>query len=231
MKKIFTIFALAALTFTASNAQELKIGAKAGVNLSSLGGDKVPGIDTKGKIGLHLGGVGVYMFSDKFGAQAELLYSSFGGKQEFNFSEEGFTDISEETTKLNYLSLPLMGKYYVTESLSFEAGPRIGFLLSANSEFEDTFTFDGETETESGEVDISKGINGLDLGFNIGASYELESGLFFSLRYTLGLSNIYDSGSVFADIDEDGDIIDGIGTFSQQNNAFQISVGYFFLND
>lgn len=227
MKKICTIFALAALTFTATNAQELKIGAKAGINLSSLGGDKVPGVENEGKIGLHLGGVGVYMFSDKFGAQAELLYSSFGGKETVSFGDDG---TYESKAKLNYLSLPLMGKYYVTESLSFEAGPRIAFLLSANEEFEDTFTdFEGEVEIESGEQDISKGINGLDLGFNIGASYELESGLFFSLRYTLGLSNIYDSSAVF--VDEDGDIFNDIGTFTQQNNAFQISIGYFFLND
>ena len=229
MKKIFTILALSALVFTSVNAQDLKIGAKAGVNLSSLGGDKVPGIENEGKIGLHLGGVGVYMFSDKFGAQAELLYSSFGGKQTSSFSSESFSFTDESKVKLNYLSLPLMGKFYATESLSFEAGPRIAFLLSANEEFEGSETFDGETESFSGEEDISKGINGLDLGFNIGASYELESGLFFSLRYTLGLSNIYDSSAFF--VDEDGDVLDDIGNFTQQNNAFQISIGYFFLND
>ena len=227
MKKISTIFAIVALTFTVTNAQDLKIGAKAGVNISSLGGDKIPGLENKSKIGLHLGGVGVYMLSDKFGVQAELLYSSFGGKQTESFSDEDGSYTYESKTKLNYISLPLMGKFYATESLSFEAGPRVAFLLSANEEFEETDTFDGETETFSGEADISKGIKGLDFGFNVGASYELESGLFFSLRYTLGLSNIYD-GVLF---DGDGDIIDDLGSFTQKNNAFQISVGYFFLND
>ncbi len=214
MKKIITILAITALGFTTANAQDIKVGAKAGINISSIGGDGTE--DSSSKIGLHLGGVGVYMFSEKFGAQAELLYSSFGAKDEESGSDEFGSFEETEKIKLNYISLPLLGKYLVSNAFSLEAGPRIAFLASAKSEFEFTETEDGETFSDSDTEDISEFVNGVDLGFVLGGTYTLESGLFFSARYSLGLSNI---------IDEAG------SNFSQQNNAFQISVGYFFLND
>lgn len=214
MKKIITILAVTALVFTTADAQEIKVGAKAGINISSIGGDGTE--DSSSKIGLHLGGVGVYMFSDKFGAQAELLYSSFGAKEEESFSEDGFNSEFTSKTKLNYISLPLLGKYLVSDEFSIEAGPRVAFLASAKSEFEFTESDGDESFSESGTEDISNFTNGIDLGFVVGGTYTLETGLFFSARYSLGLANIID---------------DAGSNFSQQNNAFQVSVGYFFLND
>lgn len=195
MAFIFTVFQFA-------QAQELTFGVKGGVNLASLGGDVESG--AKGKLGLHLGGLAEYMLSDEFGIQGELLYSSLGGKYEE--SEEGFS--VEAETRLAYLSLPIMGKYYVTEAIALEAGPQFSFLLSAEEEF--TAEFDGETESDT--EDIKEFTNSLDLGFGIGGSYNTEGGLFFGLRYVLGLSNIY------KDADD----------FSVQNNVLQISAGYKF---
>ncbi|RZJ55928.1 MAG: PorT family protein, partial [Flavobacterium sp.] len=38
---------------------------------------------------------------------------------------------------LSYLNVPIMAKYYVIEKLSLEAGPQIGFLLSAKNQVDD----------------------------------------------------------------------------------------------
>ena len=203
MKKLILTAAFSILIFQFNQAQELTFGVKGGINLASLGGDVGPG--AKGKMGFHLGGIAEYMLSDEFGVQAELLYSALGGKFEENDEEFSI----EEKTKLSYITLPIVGKYFVTEEIALEAGPQFGFLVGAESEF--TATFNGETE--SGTEDISKGVNGLDLGFGLGGSFNTEGGLFFGLRYVLGLSNIYK---------------DAEGGFSVNNNVFQASAGYKF---
>jgi hypothetical protein len=211
-KKI--ILVLSVFMCIVTKAQDLKVGAKAGINFSRVGGDDTE--DYSGKIGLHLGGVGVYMFSDKFGAQAELLYSSYGAKLEKSESNDFGSFEETQTSKLNYISLPLLAKYMVSDEFSIEAGPRVAFLSSAKTDFEVSETDEDGTFSESGSEDISDEISGIDLGFAIGGSYLLENGLFFSLRYSLGLSNIYDSTNA---------------NLSQQNNALQFSVGYFFFED
>ena len=126
MKKLLLTAVFAVLTIASINAQEF--GAKAGVNFASLNGDE----DFDGRTSFFVGGVVEFEISESFSLQPELLYSSQGAKS--SFSEEGF-DI-ESTIKLDYLNIPIMAKYYVTEGFSIEAGPQIGFLLSAKAEYE-----------------------------------------------------------------------------------------------
>ncbi|RMB57394.1 PorT family protein [Dokdonia sinensis] len=209
MKKIlFTILCVG--TFIATQAQEFNFGAKAGVNLASIGGDDTDDLD--GRTSFHLGLTGTYMLSEQFALQGELLYSSVGAK----FEENGDGFSGESVTKLDYLSIPLLGRFFVTEGFSLEAGPQISLLLSAKEEFDFSDSFEGEVISESGEEDVDEFINGLDLGFALGTTYELDMGVFLSARYVLGLSNINDFD------DDDGD------DFKNQNNVLQVSVGYKF---
>lgn len=201
MKKLQIATITFLLAFTVQ-AQDIVYGAKAGINFASLNGDVES--EASGRTSIHLGGFGEYMLTDQIGLQAELLYSAQGNK--LDISSDGFTE--ESTLKLTYLNIPLLGKYYFTENISVEAGPQIGLLLSAENEF--TFTdSDFPEDNESGTVDIKDGLNGLDLAFAIGGTYKLDSGLSFSLRYNIGLSNINSEGSA-----------------SAQNAVFQISAGY-----
>ena len=188
MKKLSTLLLIASISLTAVYAQEITIGAKAGLNFATLQPDLS---DPATRTSLHLGGMAEISINEMFSIQPELLYSAQGAKDKSD---------DDEVFKLSYLSLPIMVKYYVMEGLSIEAGPQIGFLLSA--EVED----DGET------YDLKDDTKGLDFGFSIGAGYKLESGLNFGLRYYLG--------SDVNDISEDSDQF--------KNRVFQISVGYFF---
>ena len=189
-----------------SNAQGIKVGAKAGLNLSTVNGDDLD--DAKSLIGFHLGAVAEISIADKFSFQPELLFSTQGAK-----AEGGDVDYSyEQKTKLNYLIIPLMAKFYLVKGLSVEAGPQVGFLMSAKAEGEETDSFGGVTETFEYDEDIKDDIKGTDIGINVGAGYKLDSGLFFNARYNIGLSNIseYDNGDI-------------------KNGVFQFSIGYFFL--
>jgi len=96
-----------------------------------------------------------------------------------------------------------MAKYYATEALSIEVGPQVGFLVNAEEEFE------GET------FDIDEGTHGVDFSLNFGLGYKLASGINFSARYNLGLSNVFDFEGEGQDVDV-------------KNSVFQFSIGYFF---
>jgi hypothetical protein len=130
------------------------------------------------------------------------LYSAQGASQKSSFDEFEF----EANINLDYLNLPLMAKYYVAEGFSLEAGPQVGFLMSAKAKV----SGGGESEEE----DIKDSVKGINFGVNFGVGYKLDSGLNFGARYNLGLSNDNDD-SEFPDD-------------TYKNSVIQLSVGYFF---
>jgi len=192
MKKLLFIAVFTAVGLMSANAQT-SFGVKAGVNLANGAGDVE---DAETKLGLHIGGFAEFMFTEKFAFQPELLYSMQG----YKFEEDG----AELKTKLDYVNIPLIFKYYVTESLAIEAGPQVGFLVSAKGEI--------EAGGESEDFDIDEGYNSLDYGINVGLSYTLDMGVMFGARYYYGI----------ADIDDTSDDID------EKNSVIQLSVGYKF---
>ena len=216
MKKLFIItMTLAAFTL---QAQDVTFGAKAGLNFSNLSFDYPSGVDmpdTDSRTSIHLGITAEVSISDNFSVQPELLFSSQGAKSDYS-DNDGFYDYkSESALKLNYLLIPVMAKFYLSDAFSLEAGPQIGFLVSAKSDFESTETdiVNGVTETYSDTEDVKDGFKSTDFGLNFGVGYKLESGLNFGLRYSLGLTNLDDP-----DVDN----------FSTSSRNFQLSVGYNF---
>lgn len=157
---------MAVFAFGLANAQDVKFGVKGGLNLSSLTGDIE---DAKSLIGFHIGGFAEIKLTDKFAIQPELLYSTQGSKMK----ETVFTESFEYNNKLDYLNIPVMAKYYVTEAFNVEVGPQIGILLSAK--------VDGE--------DYKDEVKSVDFGLGFGAGYNFTENLSLGLRYNLGLSN------------------------------------------
>jgi opacity protein-like surface antigen len=186
MKKII-LSAVAVLVFGFANAQ-VKFGAKAALNVATLNGDFE---DASSLIGFQIGGFAEIKVSEKFAVQPELLYSAQGA------SFDG-GDIN-----LNYLNIPVMAKFYVADAFSLEAGPQIGFLLSAKNDGEDTKDFYSST----------------DFGINLGAGYDFTENLSVGLRYNFGLSNVADFGDLEDFIGED---------ISANNGVFSVSLGYKF---
>ena len=157
MKKIFILAVVALLSTTAMTAQTT-FGAKAGLNFSNLTGDDISDLD--GRTSFHLGLIAEIMFSEKFGIQPEVLYSAQGAKE------------GDETLKLDYINIPVLLKYYVTNGLSIEAGPQVGFNVVAEAEGADI----EDVET--------------DIGAGLGLGYTTPQGLFFQARYNFGFSEI-----------------------------------------
>ncbi|QYJ68229.1 porin family protein [Flavobacterium litorale] len=164
MKKILlSAVAVIALGVTAQ-AQEIKFGVKAGLNIADLGGDA----ETNGsRTGLHIGGLAEFKLTETFSVQPELVYSMQGAK-----SDNGVG--GEFDLNLDYINVPIMAKYYVMEGLSIEAGPQIGFLMGAE--------FDGN--------DVKDNYKSIDFGLGGGVAYDLPMGVFFQARYYAGMSSI-----------------------------------------
>lgn len=196
MKKVLFLVAVMLLSVSAVSFAQAQFGLKAGVNIANATGDDVEDADSR--LAPFFGAFVNLGLGEKLAFQPELLYSMQGAKT--SWSEDGMdVDVTE---KLNYLNIPLMLKYNVGGGLNLQAGPQLGLLLSAESEWE----MGGESDTE----DSKDAYKGMDFGFNIGAGYDFGP-LGVDLRYNLGLSNIADY--------EDGDV---------KNSVIQIGVSYAF---
>jgi len=196
MKKVLSLVAVLALLSTATFAQ-VKFGAKVGTNISniSMSSDAGFSLDTKSRVGFLVGGFAKFELSEAFAIQPELMFAQYGYKVDMEF----FGETISGTETANYLAIPVMAKYYFG-GFNLQAGPQLGFLMSANAEA------DGETEDTKGDY------NSIDLGLSFGAGYDLEMGLGFDLRYNTGLTNIAK--------DAEGVTV--------KNNAIQIAVNYTF---
>ena len=185
MKKIIlTVSAVFAFGFM--DAQETKFGVKGGVNFATLTGDAE---DVSMKVGFNVGGFVEIKVSDKFSVQPELLYSTQGARTEIS-EFDGFN--FDAKVNLGYLNIPIMARYYVANKFSLEAGPQVGFLLSAKGKAE---VMEGGVTT-SAEEDIKDEFESIDFGVNFGAGYDFTKNLSANVRYNFGLTNIAkDSGN------------------------------------
>ena len=161
MKKII-LTAAAVFAFSFANAQDAKYGVKGGLNMASNSEDGASSI-----VAIHLGGFAEFKINDKFAVQPELIYSAQGA----NISDMGVST----TFNLNYINIPVMAKYYVADAFSLEAGPQIGFLMSA----------------KAGSLDVKELCNSTDFGINLGAGYDLNEKMTLGFRYNMGMSDVY----------------------------------------
>jgi hypothetical protein len=216
MKKIL-LSAITVIAFgTVAQAQEISLGAKAGVNFSNYGGDEVG--DSSARTGFHIGLVSEFKLTETFAIAPELLFSQQGSQTETKFDVGGSEFVREDKQTLNYINIPIAAKYYITEGLSIHAGPQIGFLVSANSKYDEKTTIGGVTTEESAEVDNKDGFESVDFGVFGGLGYELPMGVFFQARYTAGLSSVFKNSEELDSAD-----------IQTTNNVFSLSVGYKFM--
>ena len=142
--------------------------------------------------------------ADLVAVKGELVYSQQGAKYED--SEGGDELLYDGKFKLDYLNIPVMAKVNVSDNFFVEAGPQIGFLLSAKDKYDSPV---------SGEDDVKDFFKGTDFGANIGVGYQFDSGLNIGARYNLGLSNI-------------SDVEDGPEDLEIKNRVFSLGLGFKF---
>ena len=198
-------------------SQDLRIGAKGGVNLSKV--IFMPTIKEPFTLKYNGGVVARWITQRHFGLQAELNYSMRGWEREF-ISQSHIDAGYEYSRSLNYLELPLMTHIYFGDKafrVFFNLGPQIGIFLS-----------DKETTNITPSVnfmEVGKAVeNKFDWGICGGGGMEIftKTGSYIvEARYYYGLGNIFkNSRDIENEVRKD--------PFSQSSNAV-ISVNFTYL--
>ena len=225
MNKIFTLIAVALVGYTPIKAQNVKLGVRAGANISTLTNfssyrntpEKIDTseITTGLRMGGYIGSFIEYHITERIAIEGGFTYSYQGanfktGKHTTTDTKNGNT-IREETYNFNkgihivfnQLNLPTWLKYNFTSSLQAKTGIILGYLLSSNVK-------------NSNDSYSPKPINRLDVGLGIGGEYNFSSGLFIDTNFTLGLTELKVKNS------------NNYTDPSFENRVFQIGVGYKF---
>lgn len=187
MKKLLLFAAL--MCIASVGYSQVGVGLKGGLNFANQNFE-TDGLDISpdGRTGFHFGAYLNISLGDKFGLQPEALFSQKGSE----FEIAGFTSESN----FNYVDIPVLVRYNITDIFSLHAGPQVSVLLSAEDE-------DG--------TDIEDNITGSEFALAFGAQVDLPLGLIGGARYNLGLSDIND--------------VDSGGT-EVKNRVFQLYVGW-----
>lgn len=176
MKKSILFMAAFVLSTTFAAAQEyVYFGIKGGVNFSTFSGDGFSDFnDESARTAYHLGLLAEVPVSDRFSVQPEVLYSAQG----FDIiRREDNADIKHQ---LDYVNIPVLAKFYLTDGFSLEAGPQLGFVVNDQ-------IGDGDNDVNFYDDDR----NDLDVSLGLGASYKFNN-FFLYGRYNAGLTDIYD---------------------------------------
>ena len=180
MKKLLMMLVMATVAMTASAQNTLRdkgsftLQPKAGVGIGTIAGNwtTIGGEKDKARIGFVAGLEGEYYAADWFGLAVGLNYAQQG----FKFEAEDY----KETTKLDYLNVPIVGNFYVAKGLALKTGFQFGFLMNAKLDSQD----------------IKDLCNKVNFAIPVGVSYEIEN-VVLDLRYNVGLNktNKADNGN------------------------------------
>ncbi len=167
MKKLIFFFVCIVCT-QMCYGQEIEIGAKGGMNITSLGQSDW---GYSPRMTYHIGGYCEFMVSPFLSIQPEMIYSMQGAR----------IDITNcIRLKYQYLNFPLISKIYFYEDASLDLGVQYGFLLKA-IEKNDLYT-----------EDIAYLVKKSDFSLVFGVSYYLTDIFSVAVRYNLGISNTAD---------------------------------------
>ncbi len=212
-KRVVFFTALLLFLVHTGTAQETRFGVKGGLNYSSIVGDLTEGLKFRfsGHGGLFL----EIDFSEKFKLQPELLYSSQG----FQFSTDlasietggssGEGNDFRTNVQLNYLTIPILGKFALNDKLDVEFGPQFGFLLNQVTKIKN---LDQSTNTDADRKSSVSGGFQLDYGAAVGLGFQLSDELSVSPRFYLGLRNRLNE-------------LQGVQNY---NTSIQLSLNYMF---
>ena len=199
MKRLFTFLFITAIT--ATSAQGLDLGFKLGFNFANVSGIE----DFNQRTGLSAGLFAGAKLGDKIGLQIDALYSQQGAEVGATYS-----DIVQDFN-LDYISIPVVVKYYLTDNLNIHAGPQMGILLNDEINIIDQAVNKIST-------------NNIDWLGTLGIGLDLPLGLRAEARYSFGLTNVNGAVTIPSLPYEDNDKFKKGRTY-----MYTLSIGYSWL--
>ncbi len=197
LKVITAATVMLATVGMSAQERDIAIGVKGGVNFATVTGNDANSPDSR--TSFHVGLLTEFPMNEMFSIQAEALYSGQGFKG--NFSG---TDGDKVEYQLDYISIPVLAKLYITRGLSVEVGPQFSFKI--NDEF------DFNPNSDGGDINLdntSYAAKDFEVAVGAGLTFQTEMGFFASGRYNYGLTEIIENTDL-------------------KNSVFQVGVGYKF---
>lgn len=161
------IYVLVFFVVFSLSAQQHPIGFKVGANVPTLAGGGTQNVSSSLSFN-----AGVYMeliIDEKVAFQPELLYTGYG----FKLNDQG----TESNISLNYLAFSVLSKIFLTQSLSLDAGPQFGILVSANDRTDEL-------------PNVKSDFYNRDFGVNIGLGYGITEKIIASFSYYIGVTDV-----------------------------------------
>ena len=242
MKKIFIIAAMAVAGITTANAQEFKVGAKAGFLLSNVSIDDISFTEagktstsktnTSFRPGFHFGAFIEYGFNEKIWVEAGVDYAFQGAKLKsvegtrINVSDGSLitskkANIKNGWFKTQQFNIPLWVKYDIS-GFRPKVGVNLGFLSKVKGNLE----IEGRPAVENTINESLTPDKKFDFGLGFGAEYNLPMGLFFDATFNLGLTDLSNKRKV--ELNENGSPARTVDSQTFKNRVIQIGVGYKF---
>ncbi len=169
MKKIILFVSIIAFIAVKTNAQGFRFGAKLGANLSKISGKS---FNEAFNLGYHAGLFAEIDFTKTWGIQPELLLNQ-SSTRTTDFNGNLLPDI---TTRLNYLSIPILVRYNFAKIFTLNAGPQFGIAIDKNKSL-----------LQNGGDAFKNG----DFAMLAGLQINLKKFRVYG-RYNIGLSNLND---------------------------------------
>ncbi|KJD32698.1 hypothetical protein PW52_15160 [Tamlana sedimentorum] len=154
----------------------VKYGVRGGYNISNLDFKEHPSVSNKHRNSIYFGAFAEIALSNKVAVSPELQFSAEGA--------------NEETLHLDYIQMPILLNFRITEKISAGLGPQVSLKVHKYEDGVKNFAYSG-------------------VG---GVTYKINYALFADVRYTYGISNIFDDKL----------------SMEARNTNIQIGVGYKF---
>ncbi|MBE5032726.1 porin family protein [Gallalistipes aquisgranensis] len=168
MKKILLSVAGLFLIGLCANAQPWGFGPKVGASFSTVNG--VEG--AKMRAGVVAGVFADRMINDWLSVEADLLYAMNG------FRVHGDNGVKSKIN-LDYIYMPVVAKFYLTDGLNFQLGARFGYLVTSKEDVDG-----GDKYT------IRDAINRYDVDLLAGLAYDFDFGMIIEGRYNIGATKM-----------------------------------------
>lgn len=187
MKKLL-FFSLGLFAAVFSKAQStnhmVRIGAKAGINLSNIiKDDGNNNFNTNYLVGFHGGLTLDIPLVERLAFTPEVLYATKGYK-----SHSTFGDFTQTT---HFIDLPILFSLGVADKLNIVAGPQVSFLMQTDNKFKNDF---GTAERRIVEDDANRFKKNL-VGGVIGFRYDINEQVGINGRYALDFQKNNENGS------------------------------------
>ena len=164
MKKLLLLCAAAMLSVGTISAQGWAWGPKVGATFSTING--IP--DAKVLPGVSAGLFFESVACNWFVVEGDLLFSMQGFK--LDGSE------NDASVRLNYISMPVVGKYYVIDGLNLQMGAAFEYLIHTGSKVNDK------------SIDLDGAFNKYNIQIITGLAYDFDFGMVLEGRYLYGLT-------------------------------------------